>query len=235
MALLLCIDTATSVCSVGISSDGDIISIRESDQKNAHSSLIIPFIEEVCSDAGIEIKNIDAVAVSKGPGSYTGLRIGVSTAKGLCFAMDKPLVAISTLRSMAKGMSLKIIDKESRIPVLFCPMIDARRMEVYAGIYDRDINEIRKIQAEIIDDNSYQNFLEKYFFVYGGDGAEKCKPFLEKHKNAYFLDDFHPSVTYMAPIVEQRFNEKLFVDLAYFEPFYLKDFIAGIPKVKGLR
>jgi len=180
---------------------------------------------------------LDAVAVSMGPGSYTGLRIGVSTAKGICYAIDKPLIAISTLQSMAAGAKTEM---ESRLsgtpsqPILLCPMIDARRMEVYNGLYDTDLRPAREIRAEIITESSFAAELEQHQVWFFGDGAGKCKTVLGKHPNARFIDDFHLSASYMVSLAEEKFHRKEFENVVYFEPYYLKDFIPGIPKVKGL-
>lgn len=231
MATILNIETATGVCSVALAVDGKVISIRESHTRNSHAERITLFCEEVISESGLLFQDLDAVAVSMGPGSYTGLRIGVSTAKGYCFALDKPLIAIPTLQSMAAGMMKKVNDSNQ----LFCPMIDARRMEVYAAIFDRALNEVRPTAAVIIDEDSFSNELQNEEVYFAGDGAEKCNVILSHQEHAYFLDDFHTSSAHMALLSESKFNLQQFEDVAYFEPFYLKDFIAGTPRVKGLR
>jgi len=234
MALILNIETSTQVCSVSLSLDGQTIGIKESHTKNSHAELLTIFAQQIVSEEGYEFKDLDAVAVSKGPGSYTGLRIGVSTAKGLCFSLDKPLIAISTLEAMALGMiqSIEISDSEN---TLFCPMIDARRMEVYCALFTEDTSMVRKIKAEIIDEKSFVDELKSKRMIFGGDGAAKCQEVLSFNKNAIFLDNFLPSSSYMAQLAEQKFMDKNFEDVAYFEPFYLKDFVAGLPRVKGLR
>jgi tRNA threonylcarbamoyladenosine biosynthesis protein TsaB len=234
MAIILNIETATPVCSVSIAKDGELIASKELNSRNSHSSVITLFIEELMNDKGLEFKDLDAVAVSMGPGSYTGLRIGVSTAKGICFAMDKPLIAVSTLQAMAAGMvsfspELKIDEN-----TLFCPMIDARRMEVYTALYSPQNAVIEDVHNKIIDEQSFADILSTKKLVLGGDGAEKCKETL-KGSNCIYLDEFYPSSKYMAKISEEKFQKELFEDVAYFEPYYLKDFVAGIPKVKGLR
>jgi tRNA threonylcarbamoyladenosine biosynthesis protein TsaB len=238
MATILNIETATKVCSVALSLNGEIVQLQESREKNSHSATITLFIEEVMNTAGIPFSGLDAVAVSMGPGSYTGLRIGVSTAKGICYALDKPLIAISTLQAMAAGMInlTQITHKDARMQSsLFCPMIDARRMEVYNALYDKELNTIRATQAEIISGDSFQEQMEKQQVVFAGDGAEKCKIFLGQHPNALFLDEFFPSSAFMHKISEKKYQAGEFESVAYFEPFYLKDFIPGISKVKGLR
>jgi tRNA threonylcarbamoyladenosine biosynthesis protein TsaB len=231
MAVILNIETATQVCSVALSSEGEVLQIRESREKNSHSTIITLFIEEVMKSAGLPFSALDAVAVSMGPGSYTGLRIGVSTAKGTCYALDKPLIAIGTLDAMAAGM---LTTSQSQ-DFLLCPMIDARRMEVYNALFDSELKQVRETQAEIIGEDSFREELEKHIIVFAGDGAEKCKPALGNHPNARFIDDFYPSAAYMIKLAEKKFQESAFENVAYFEPFYLKDFIPGIAKVKGLR
>jgi tRNA threonylcarbamoyladenosine biosynthesis protein TsaB len=203
---------------------------RESREKNIHSSIVTVFIDEVMKECGLSYRDLDAVVVSKGPGSYTGLRIGVSTAKGICYALDKPLIAINTLEAMAAGM----LKGTPSLPVILCPMIDARRMEVYNALFDTDLNCVRETKAEIIDENSFSEMLTDHILVLAGDGAEKCKALLGNHPNVRFIDDFFPSAINMVLPAEKKFQAAAFEDIAYFEPFYLKDFIPGIPKIKGL-
>ncbi len=234
MALILQIDTATSVCSVALSKDEELLGVRESFEKNAHSSLITLFIDELIKENSFTYADLDAVAVSMGPGSYTGLRIGVATAKGICYAIDKPLIAVSTLKAMANGVLHEMKNKIIENKVILCPMIDARRMEVYNALFDRDLHEIREIKAEIIDEHSFADQLDHNILYFFGDGAEKCKQILT-HPNACFLDNVYPLAKFMVPLTYQKFSAGQFEDLAYFEPVYLKDFIAGIPRVKGLR
>jgi tRNA threonylcarbamoyladenosine biosynthesis protein TsaB len=233
MPRILNIETATQVCSVALSDSGRIEQLRESREKNAHSTVITVFIDEIMKASGLDYSMIDAVAVSMGPGSYTGLRIGVSTAKGICYALDKPLIAISTLEAMAAGMR---IEMASQLPAsaLLCPMIDAKRMEVYCGLYDLSLHLEREIKAEIITGSSFSAELADHEILFAGDGAQKCRPVLGNHPHAIFLDDFQPSATHMAALAEEKFIQRSFEDVAYFEPYYLKDFIPGIPKVKGL-
>lgn len=234
MSLILNIETATAVCSVALAKDGQLLGLKESNTRNNHSSALILFIDEVIKRANVSLTDIDAIAVSEGPGSYTGLRIGVAAAKGLCYALEKPLIGISTLHAMANGM----LYRDSAIPpahILYCPMIDARRMEVYCAIFDEKGNEIRETRAEIINEDSFMQFLEKNKIVFAGDGALKCRSLFEKHPNAVFAEDFQTSAKFMIPLSEEKSLQKKFEDLAYFEPYYLKDFIAGKPRVKGLR
>lgn len=234
MALILNIETATQVCSVSLSVDGETTEIKESHTKNSHAEQLTIFAQQIISDGGYQFKDLDAIAVSKGPGSYTGLRIGVSTAKGLCYSLDKPLISVSTLEAMAVGM-ISRIDKKNLANTLFCPMIDAKRMEVYCALFTNDTSMVREIKAEIIDENSFSKELKNNTIVFGGDGAPKCKEVLSHSNKTVFLDDFFPSSRFMSQIAEQKFIDGNFENVAYFEPFYLKDFIAGIPRVKGLR
>jgi len=229
MTLILNIETATQVCSVGLSNDSELLALRESHEKNIHAARVTIFCEEVLKEAGKTMSDLDAVAVSMGPGSYTGLRIGVSAAKGLCYALDIPLIAVPTLQSMALRASQNIPDHQA----LFCPMIDARRMEVYTALYDANNDEVRKTEALIIDENSYENESGSNKIFFFGDGAEKCKEGLLP-KGMSFIDGINPSAESMAHLSSEKFDNKDFEDLAYFEPYYLKDFIAGKPKVKGL-
>jgi tRNA threonylcarbamoyladenosine biosynthesis protein TsaB len=232
MLNILCIETATTICSVALASDGSILSERKSSEKNAHSAIITLFIDDILKEVGLEYTDIDAIAVSKGPGSYTGLRIGVSTAKGLCYALDVPLISVNTLQSMAKGMADNLINVDSS--TLFCPMIDARRMEVYSAIFDNNTREVRETKAEIIEPDSFAEYLTNHKMIFFGDGAPKCRDILT-HPNAVFYDDINPSAANMAEIAKEKFKGKQFENVAYFEPFYLKEFIAGIPRVKGLK
>jgi tRNA threonylcarbamoyladenosine biosynthesis protein TsaB len=228
MALILNLETATTVCSVSLGKDGQLLALKEHFGDYSHSENLTLFIEDVLQQANLKLSDIDAIAVSKGPGSYTGLRIGVSTAKGLCYSLDKPLIASPTLKCLAHTISnskLQISDS-----ALFCPMIDARRMEVYCAVYDVNNKEIKSTAAEIIDENSFVDLLKENTIYFFGDGAEKCKSVLSKNKNAIFLDDIFPSAKNMIPLSEQAFNNKQFEDIAYFEPFYLKDFVAGKKK-----
>ena len=242
MGLILCLETATEVCSVALALNGNIVKIKESSSPNEHSSLLTVFIEEIIASGGYALSNLDAVAVSMGPGSYTGIRIGVATAKGLCYSLEKPLIAISTLQSMALGMKNHAsAGRETQTglseppPIgFFCPLIDARRMEVYTAVYDTKMNPVKEAAAEIIQDTSFDDFLIHRRMVFAGSGAEKCKPLLEHRKNAFFIDNFTASAKFMAALAEDKWNRDQFENIAYFEPFYLKDFIAGKPRVKGL-
>ncbi|MFH1161306.1 MAG: tRNA (adenosine(37)-N6)-threonylcarbamoyltransferase complex dimerization subunit type 1 TsaB [bacterium] len=232
MSLLLAIETATPVCSVALARDGECVAIRETTSANAHSSLLTIYIEQLFQEAGYRYQDLDAVAVSMGPGSYTGLRIGVAAAKGLCYALEKPLIAVPTLQAMAEGMNCQL--PIANCPLLICPVIDARRMEVYCAVYNEQLEEIRPTDAVILHENSFQDLLSNHVMIFGGTGAQKCKPLLAGQPNAVFLDNFQASAGYLIPLAEKRFFTGHFENLAYFEPFYLKDFVAGKPKVKGL-
>ena len=225
MALILNIETATKNCSVSLSNEGKLIALKELNDVNySHSEKLHIFIDEVLKASKIAFSELSAVAVSKGPGSYTGLRIGVSTAKGLCFALDKPLISISTLTSLAHSIK---VEKNA----LILPMLDARRMEVYSAIFDSKYKQIRRTKAEIIDKNSFGELLDKNKIYFLGDGVEKCKEILQ-HKNAVFLNNYFPSAKEMAILSYEKYKKNDIEDVAYFEPFYLKDFLVTKPKNK---
>ncbi len=224
MSLLLLIETATTSCSVALAQQGQILAIKELNERNIHAEVITVFIEELFNTTGKTYNDLDAVAVSSGPGSYTGLRIGVSTAKGLCFALDKPLIAVETMQSMADGMAAKLSGNSA---ALLCPMIDARRMEVYTALFDAQGNYIRPTSAEIIDKHSFADILADHHVMFFGDGAEKCRDLLGRYANAQFDTGFVNSAAHLAATAQKKFEAAEFEDVAYFEPFYLKDFIAG--------
>lgn len=221
MSILLHIETSTTNCSVSISENGNVIAlVEQNDAGYSHAENLHLFIIKALKTAGLDKSQLDAVAVSKGPGSYTGLRIGVSTAKGICFAIDKPLIAVDTLTVLARQYS---IDKT--VNAFIVPLIDARRMEVYSSVYDRNFTQIRATEAEIIDPDSFSNYLDDANVYFIGDGAAKCKGVIE-HPNAIFQDRvYYPSANEMAEIATAKYKAGDFEDLAYFEPFYLKDFI----------
>ncbi len=223
MVTILNIETATKNCSVSLAKNGEILAIRELNDGNySHAEKLHPFIQEILDETNINVTEIDAVAVSKGPGSYTGLRIGVSAAKGLCFAFDKPLISIETLSSLSHSISIE--------DGLIVPMIDARRMEVYSAVYNSDYSQLREIRAEIIDENSFKEELQKGEVYFLGDGAEKCKEVLT-NENAVFIDAKFPSSKEMATLSYNKYKKNDIEDVAYFEPFYLKDFVV-IPQKK---
>ena len=228
MALILQIETSTSSCSVALSEDGEVVSFKEVNERNAHASSLTVFMEDVLKEAGKTSSDLSAVAVSMGPGSYTGLRIGVSAAKGLCYALDIPLIAVNTLKCMANGVLPGYLETE----VLLCPMIDARRMEVYTAVFNKQLDELESVEAKIIDNDSFQDLLSSHKLVFFGDGAFKCRTVLEHNKNALFVDSFINSARHMSALVYEKYVRRQFEDIAYFEPYYLKDFIAGA-KTKG--
>ena len=223
MAFILNLETSTKNCSVSLAKDGEILAIKELNNGNySHAEVLHPFIVEVLKESNLTTSKIDAVAVSKGPGSYTGLRIGVSAAKGLCFAFNKPLISVDTLTSLSHSVS---IDNGCIVP-----MIDARRMEVYSGIFNANYKQIREIKAEVIHTNSFIENLEMGNVYFLGDGAHKCKEIIT-HKNAIFIDDEYPSSKQMAKLSFDKYTKNNVEDVAYFEPFYLKDFVV-IPEKK---
>lgn len=223
MSIILNIETATKNCSVSIATNGDILAIKELNNGNySHAEVLHPFIVDVLKEANISTDKIDAVAVSKGPGSYTGLRIGVSAAKGLCFAFDKPLISIDTLTSLSHSIT---IDEGFIIP-----MLDARRMEVYAAVFNNNHQKIREIKAEIIDENSFSEYLKSNKVYFLGDGSQKCKEIIT-HQNAIFVDAKFPSAKEMAQLSYVKYQKSDIENVAYFEPFYLKDFVV-IPEKK---
>jgi tRNA threonylcarbamoyladenosine biosynthesis protein TsaB len=226
--MILQIETATTSCSVALAQHGQVLAIRELDQRNIHAEAITLFIAAVCAEAGVKYHDLDAVAVSSGPGSYTGLRIGVSTAKGLCYALDKPLIAIETLKAMADGIKEHLSD-ELTAGTLLCPMIDARRMEVFTAVFDIAGNKVAPTTALIIDEQSYGELLNDHQIIFFGDGAPKCRETIT-HTNARFINDFTNSAAHLTAAALSKFQKKDFEDVAYFEPYYLKDFIAGVKK-----
>ena len=235
MARILLLDTATEVCSVALSENGRVVAYQEENSGFRHSELLTLFIGELLNDKGWLFEQLDAVSVSRGPGSYTGLRIGVSVAKGLCYGLNLPLIAVSSIDSMAHHMAQLLMERKDPDPsdILLCPMIDARRMEVFTALYNREGSPLTEVKAEIIHDDSFSEELgtgKVYFF---GNGANKCREKI-KHPNARFEDDIHASARFMSKIATENYHKKKFENLAYFEPFYLKDFIATIPKNKIL-
>ncbi len=235
MACIINIDTSTKVCSVALVKDGELLLFKEDKTSAQHASLLGVFVSEIMEFARKNNLKPDAVAVGSGPGSYTGLRIGVSEAKGLCFGLGIPLIAVSTLQVLlnaATSVKTDILGAGSGVD-FYCPMLDARRMEVYTAVYDSQSKIIRNISAEIIDENSFSEFLSKGKVLFFGDGAEKCKPMIQS-PNAVFLDDIVPLARYMGLSSEGAYLEACFEDVAYFEPFYLKEFVATIAKNKVL-
>jgi len=224
MAVILNIETSTPICSVALAKNGVVVAVKENEGENLHASQLAIYIEEIFKEANISIKDIDAVAVSEGPGSYTGLRIGVSTAKGIAYAADKKLIAVSTLQSIAIGAKLSGNFSEN---AWFCPMIDARRMEVFMAFYDFEGKQQSGVSAKVITENDFEEELNLRPIVFAGNGAEKCKSSITHH-NALFIKDIKASAKYMAMLSEKSYEQNNFKDVAYFEPFYLKDFVATV-------
>jgi len=234
MALILGIETATSICSVVLAKDEKLLAIRESVGARDHSAALTTYIAEVFTEAGLAYNQVDAIAVSMGPGSYTGLRIGVSSAKGLCYALDKPFIAIDTLKSLAwQALQICIQQAKDNENIFLVPMLDARRMEVYTAVFDNNLQVIEPVNAHIVNENSFESFAGKEI-IYFGDGATKCNSLFELKDNFTFLDNINLSAVAICMLAEKEFANANFADVAYCEPFYLKDFIAGKPRVKGL-
>lgn len=233
MSLILCIETGTDVCSVGIAKDGELLSLRESDEGRDHARKVGVFVDELLHEMEIAPDELDAVAVGKGPGSYTGLRIGVSFAKGLCYGLQKPLVAIGSLDALAE---VALEDYEAGILLVddwekayLCPMVDARRMEVYAQVFDHEGKPLNEVSAEVIDDKSFAQFRHsEHPFVIFGSGARKCQ---EMMPDAVFVD-VAPSARGLARLAQRALDAGHTEDIAYFEPFYLKDFVVTTSKKK---
>jgi tRNA threonylcarbamoyladenosine biosynthesis protein TsaB len=220
MSLILSIDTSTKVCSVALHGAGKLLAINELYTEKSHSGMLTTLCENVVKHAGFSLKDLDAIAVAKGPGSYTGLRIGVSTAKGFCFALDKPLISVNTLEAMA--YQVKDFYDESH---LICPMIDARRMEVYCQVFDNQMNTISETEAKIIDEESFSTLLNEKKIVFLGDGANKCQDKIT-HKNAIFPSiEITPSAKTVGSLATNFYEKALFENVVTFEPFYLKDFV----------
>lgn len=221
LGYILNIETATKNCSVALAKDGKTIFCKEIAQEGySHAERLHVFIEEIIKEAGITFKDLSAIAVSQGPGSYTGLRIGVSAAKGLCYALDIPLIAVDTLQALASQVTIS--------SGLIIPMIDARRMEVYSAFFSPTLEKKREILAEIIDENSFGDLQETLYFV--GDCAEKCKSVLNKDNYVFLEDIKYPSAKEMSALSYEKFKINDTVDVAYFEPYYLKDFMITAPK-----
>ena len=227
MACLLHIETSTKVCSVALSEDGALLFHKEDTDGPSHAVSCGVFVDEALSFAESHAIPLDGVSVSKGPGSYTGLRIGVSMAKGVCYGRNVPLIALPTL----KILCVPVLLYHDEVPedALLVPMIDARRMEVYAAVYDRSLRELRPVQADVVEESTYLSWLEKGPVCFFGDGAEKCQSVI-KHPNARFIPGILPLAKYMQPLAEQAMAREEFQDVAYFEPYYLKEFIATKPK-----
>ena len=239
MSTILHIESATRVCSVALSKNGQLLVLRETHETDyAHSRLLTVYISEVMEQAGVDLPGLSAVAVSQGPGSYTGLRIGVSAAKGICYGLDIPLIAVDTMEAMTYQCrdylrsQPDFVSPES-LEAYYCPMIDARRMEVYHALYNHRMECRQPVRAAIIEQDTFRSLLEEHKVLFFGDGAAKCQSLINS-PNALFLKDVLPSAKGMLIPAQRKFDERTFEDTAYFEPFYLKDFVAGKPRVKGL-
>jgi tRNA threonylcarbamoyladenosine biosynthesis protein TsaB len=228
--LILHIETATEVCSVALSQGAQCIACHENTEGRNHAAMLTVFIETLLAGQHLKVAQLDAVAVSAGPGSYTGLRICVSMAKGLCYGLGAPLISIPTL----KIMTWKVVGQTKESESLFCPMIDARRMEVYSALYDETLKTVSETKAEIITEDSYSELLEKQKIVFFGTGADKCKNIITS-PNAIFIEDIYPLAKDMIELSAHACKEGLFENTAYFEPFYLKDFIAIVSKNKVIK
>ena len=218
MSCILHIETSTNVCSVAVSEDGQCIFSKEDFNGPNHAVVLGSFVDEALSFADSHAIPVDAVAVSSGPGSYTGLRIGVSMAKGICYGHGIKLLSVPTLKLMCVPILLREMIEDA---ALLCPMLDARRMEVYAAIFDRSLREIRPTQADIVDENTYKVLLDRQPIYFFGNGAEKCKEVI-RHPNARFLADIHPLAKWMMPLAERKMMNGEYEDVAYFVPYYLK-------------
>lgn len=228
MPCILHIETATYVCSVAISNNQELLFYKVETEGPSHASLLGVFVEQAMKELRSRNITLDAVAVSCGPGSYTGLRIGVSEAKGLCYGLNIPLIAIETLELLTYPL-VKSHAESSKL--LFCPMIDARRMEVYTTLYDESLNKLQDTTAEIIDEDSFKELLATNKIVFFGNGACKCKEVITS-ENAIFLENVYPKAKDMIWLAEQAYQNRNFVDVAYYEPFYLKEFVGTTPKNK---
>lgn len=223
MTSILCIETSTDVCSVALTAGGAVVAAAEIREAQAHASRLAPLIQEVMAAAGIGSGDLSAVAVSKGPGSYTGLRIGTSTAKGLCYALNIPLIGIGTLDLLAwQGITSTDVDRET----LLCPMIDARRMEVYCQVTDFSRKVVMPPSPVVVDESSFLELLNERRVLFLGNGAAKCREVI-RHSNANFLDDVVPLASAMAPLAAEEFSARRTENLVQFTPFYLKEFVAG--------
>lgn len=227
MSCILSIETSTHVCSVAVCYDSDIIFNREDHSGPHHNEVLGPFIDEALSFIDHHAIPLDYVAVSCGPGSYTGLRIGTSMAKGICYGRDVKLIAVPTLELLCVPVLLqeKVVDENA----LLCPMLDARRMEVYAQIFDRALHEIRPIHADVVDTDTYREYLEKHPVYFFGNGAKKCMEAIAS-PSAHYIEGIEPLAKNMLPLAEKRIAMQQFEDVAYFVPFYLKNFVAKVPR-----
>ena len=226
MSTILHIETSTNVCSVAVSEDSQVIFQQDDHSGLGHAEKLGTMVDEALSFTGNHAIPFDAVAVSCGPGSYTGLRIGVSMAKGICYGRNLKLIAVPTLELLCVPVLLREIPEED---ALLCPMLDARRMEVYAGIYDRALKPVREIGADVVTEETYKDYLDKHPVYFFGNGAAKCMETIN-HPNAHLIEGIDPLAKWMQPLAEHRLLNEQFEDVAYFVPYYLKDFVAKMPK-----
>ncbi len=226
--LILSLDTSTRSCSVAVHQNDQLLACYALFTDKSSSGMLTTLIQNTVEHTGFQLSDIDVIALAKGPGSYTGLRIATSTVKGLCFALDKPLVAINTLHAMAAQLS-------GSLPTdyLLCPMIDARRMEVFCGVFDQNLNIVQDTQALVIDENSFLELLTTQKIIFFGDGADKCKAALGNSPNAVFIEtQIYPSAKTVGELALKAIDSQQFEDIETFEPFYLKDFVGTTPRVK---
>ena len=234
MALILSIETGTDICSVALANDGELMALRESDEGRDHAKKVALFVDELLRETGVQPSDLDAIAVGKGPGSYTGLRIGVSFAKGMCYALDIPLIAIGSLDALTEvaredyDAGILDIEDEEWAKAKLCPLVDARRMEVYAQVFDNEGNTLTDVVAEVVTEESFKEWRADKFVIFG-NGAKKCTELLS---DAIFVE-IAPSARGIVRLAEEAFKAEKFEDLAYFEPFYLKEFLV-IPSKKKL-
>jgi tRNA threonylcarbamoyladenosine biosynthesis protein TsaB len=235
MSYILSLESGTNTCSVALGKDQELIDIIEShDPNNNHARNLTQFVKTILQRQGLKAANLDAVAISKGPGSYTGLRIGVSAAKGICYGAGIPLISIGSLDALTHGaVKWQMMSSEHISPDFYCPMIDARRMEVYTQLFLPNGESSNEVEAKILDENSFHEILETKKILFFGNGSLKARKVI-KHPNASFIDDFKPSARFMITLASRLFNQRRFEDVAYFEPLYLKDFVATIAKNKVL-
>lgn len=226
MSCILHIETSTDVCSVAVSEDSQVIFQQDDHSGPNHAERLGTMVDEALSFTDSHAIPFDAVAVSCGPGSYTGLRIGVSMAKGICYGRNLKLLAVPTLELLCVPVLLREMVEED---ALLCPMLDARRMEVYAAVYDRALHEVRAVGADIVEADTYKAFLDEHPVYFFGNGAKKCMEVIN-HPNAHYIDGIEPLAKWMQPLAERRFVNGQTKDVAYFVPFYLKDFVAKMPK-----
>jgi tRNA threonylcarbamoyladenosine biosynthesis protein TsaB len=232
MALLLSLETSSQACSVALHNNGLLLASREIDTPRSAASQLAGMIREVINESQHKTNDLQGIVVASGPGSYTGLRIGVATAKGLCYALNIPLIAINTLQLLAyQGKDLlQNLETKEQHNMLLCPMLDARRMEVYCMLLDDNLTEVEPTQAKIIDEHSFENHLEQKIIYFLGEGAEKCKNIIS-HSNARFVTEINPLATRLGELGHTRWNQSAFEDVVSFEPFYLKDFLIRKPNL----